>query len=106
MKAYHKNPQWLVFTKLRRSFAEQLDQLVVDDFDDLLTGRYRFEYFLAQARLFDLIDEFTGRSEMHVGRKQRFPNFSSASLTFSSVSFPLLEGFEACDLTYLLMTQT
>ena len=49
MKAYHKNPQWLVFTKLRRSFAEQLDQLVVDDFDDLLTGRYRFEYFLAQA---------------------------------------------------------
>ena len=51
VKTYHKNPQWTVFTKLRRSFTEQLDQLVVNDFDDLLTGRYRFEHFLAQARL-------------------------------------------------------
>jgi hypothetical protein len=61
--------------KTGAAFAQQGDQFVVDDLDDLLTGRDGSGHFLANAFLPDPIDEFPGHTEMDVGGKQGGPHF-------------------------------
>ena len=56
--------------------AEQLDQLVVDDLDDRLRRRQRFEDVCADRLLFDASDERLGARKRDVGLEQRDANFA------------------------------
>ena len=51
--------------------AENLDQLIADDLDDLLGGRKRHEHFLAHGLLLDVFDELLDDAEVDVGFEQR-----------------------------------
>ena len=53
-----------------RALAEQGDELVVDDFDDLLAGRDALEHILADALGLHARDEVAGDLEMHIGREE------------------------------------
>ena len=55
--------------------AHQLSQLLVDDFDNLLGGRERFEHFLAHGALGHIRDKRLDHFEVHVRRKQRQLDF-------------------------------
>jgi len=58
-----------------RTFAEQADEFVVDDLDDLLPGGDGLEHVLANALLLHAFDKFTGDPEMDVGREEGGPHF-------------------------------
>lgn len=51
--------------------AEELDELVVDDFDDLLARRHAFDDLLPDAFGLDPLDEFGGDFDVDVGIEQR-----------------------------------
>ena len=55
--------------------AQQFDQLVVDDLDDLLAGGDAFDHILADAFGFDRLDEFGDHVEVDVRIQQRQPDF-------------------------------
>ena len=59
----------------RRAFAEEFDQFVVDDFDDLLARGDALEDLLADALRLDAFDEFSRDFEMHVGGQQGGAHF-------------------------------
>ena len=50
--------------------AQNLDQLVPDDLDDLLGGRQRVEHFLAHGLLLDVFDELFDDPEVYIGFEQ------------------------------------
>lgn len=50
--------------------AEERGQFVLEDFDDLLTGRDALENLLAEGTLLDLGDEVLGDGEVNVGIEQ------------------------------------
>ena len=56
--------------------AQDLDQLVADDLDDLLGGRKRREHFLAHGLLLDVFDELLDDAEIDVGLEQRHADFA------------------------------
>ena len=55
--------------------AEEIDELVVDDFDDLLAGADALEDLLAQAFFFDAGDEFAGDFEVDIGAEEGGAHF-------------------------------
>src|SRR5262249_43880248 len=55
---------------------QQLDQFVVDDFDDLLAWLNALNDLLADRLLLDALDEITGDLEMDVGIQQRHPHLA------------------------------
>ena len=60
--------------------AEDLDQLLVNDLDDLLRGRKRGQDFLAHGLRFDVLDELLDHPEIDVGFKQRHADFAQRAL--------------------------
>lgn len=54
--------------------AQERDQLVVHDLDDLLPRRHRLEHLLAQRALLDLRQEIARELVVHVGLEQDAPN--------------------------------
>ena len=56
--------------------AEDLDQLVADDFDDLLGGRERHEHLFAHGLLLDIFDELFDNAEVDVGLEQGDADFA------------------------------
>jgi|HubBroStandDraft_6_1064221.scaffolds.fasta_scaffold21839_2 hypothetical protein len=56
-------------------FAEDGDQLAVNDLDDLLGGRERSHDFLAERLLADVLDELLDDVEVNVGFEQRHADF-------------------------------
>lgn len=75
VQADHHNPQGFLFGDLRAVSAEELDEFIVDDFDDLLPGGDGFGDFLADAFFFHLVDEIAGDAEMNIGGEQGGANF-------------------------------
>ena len=60
--------------------AQDLDQLLVNDLDDLLGGRKRAEHFLAHGLDFDVLDELFDDLEVDVGFEQRHADFAQGAL--------------------------
>ena len=56
--------------------AEQVDQFVVDDFDDLLAGLDALDDFRADGLGLDAFDEIAGDLEIDVGFEQRQAHFA------------------------------
>ncbi len=56
--------------------AEQVDQFIVDDFDDLLAGMDALDDFLAEGLGLDAVDEIAGDLEIDVGFEQRHADFA------------------------------
>ena len=56
--------------------TEQLDQFVVDEFDDLLAGLDALDDLLADRLLLDAINEIARHFEIHVGVQQRQADFT------------------------------
>ena len=56
--------------------AQQFDQFVVDDSNDLLAGLDALDDLLADGLLFDPLDEIAGDLEMNVGVQQSHPNLA------------------------------
>ena len=61
--------------QLGRVFAEDVDQFVANDLDDLLGGRKRGHHFLAERLLADVLDQFLDDLEVDVGFQQRHADF-------------------------------
>ena len=59
-----------------RVFAEQCDQLVADDLDDLLGGRKRGEHFGSDGFDADVLDQVAGDVEVDVGFEQGHADFA------------------------------
>ena len=66
--------------QLRFVAAEDLDQFVADDSDDLLGGREGREHFLAHGLLLDAFDELFDDFEIDVGFEQRHADFAQGRL--------------------------
>ncbi len=75
MQTDHENFERALGIEFGGAFAEEGDQFVVDDFDDLLAGRDGFQDGLAVARGLDALDEFTGDLEMNVGGEEGGAHF-------------------------------
>src|SRR5689334_19937727 len=60
----------------RRVFAEDLDQFVTQDLDDLLAGGERGHDFLADGLGTNVVDEFLDDLEVDVGLEQGEANFA------------------------------
>ena len=60
----------------RGVFAEEVDELVANDFDDLLGGREGGEDFLADGLDADLLDEVFGDVEVDVGFEEGHADFA------------------------------
>ena len=60
----------------RRVFAQNLDQFVAQDLDDLFAGRERGHHFLADSLGANLVDELLDDLEVDVGFEQREANFA------------------------------
>ncbi len=60
----------------RRVLAQQRDQLVADDLDDLLGGRKRGEHFGAHGLDADVLDQVARHVEVDVGFEQRHANLA------------------------------
>ena len=60
----------------RRVFAENLDQFVAHDLDDLFAGRESGHNFLTDSLGANLVDELLDDLEVDVGFKQREANFA------------------------------
>ncbi len=60
----------------RRIFAEDLDQFVAQNLDDLLSGRKRGHHFLTDGLGADLVDQLLDDFEVDVGLEQRQPDFA------------------------------
>ena len=60
--------------------AEDLDEFLVDDLDDLLGGRKRGQDFLAHGLRFDVLDELLDHPEIDVGFEQRHADFAQGAL--------------------------
>src|SRR5690606_16350085 len=58
--------------------AQQRDQLVVDDLDDLLPRLHRFEHLLAERALLDLREEVLRKLEIDVRLEQHAPNLAQS----------------------------
>ena len=71
----HQDFQRTNFRKRVVAFAEQADEFVVDDFDDLLAGSDSLGDFLSDALLLNAFDEFAGDLEVNVRGKQRGAHF-------------------------------
>src|SRR5208282_2866216 len=56
--------------------AEQLDQLVMDDLDDLLPRLNALDDLLAEGLGLDALDEIPRNLEVHVGFEQGLPHFA------------------------------
>ena len=56
---------------LRRVFAQNLDQLIANNLDDLLARRKRGRNLLADSLRLHLIDELLNNFEVDVGFEQR-----------------------------------
>ena len=56
--------------------AEQCDQFVVDDLDDLLTGLNALDDFDPDGLGLDALDEIASDLEIHVGIEQRQPDLA------------------------------
>src|SRR5271169_5328048 len=76
-------------------FAEDGDQFVANDLDDLLGRRQRGHHFLAEGLLADVLDEFLDNVEVDVGFEQRQANFFEgvADVLFGQGALPA-EVFE------------
>ncbi len=57
-------------------FAQEIDQFVVDDLDQLLTGRYGREDVLTQRFLLDTLRKFSRHLVVDVGIQQCPPNLA------------------------------
>src|SRR5690606_13645237 len=55
--------------------AHHVAQFVPYDFDDLMPGRQALEHFLSDGLLADAFDEVLDYLEVHIGLKERQPNF-------------------------------
>src|SRR5262245_38593492 len=60
--------------------AEDLDQLLVYDLDDLLGWRERRQHFFAHRLQFDVLDELFDNAEVDVGLEQRQTDFTQGAL--------------------------
>jgi hypothetical protein len=68
-------------TELRFGFAaEEVGQLVANDFYDLLIGRKLQQHFLAEGFFADVGDEFVGDAEVYVAVEKRFADFGEAGV--------------------------
>ena len=80
----------------RRVFAEDLDQFVAHNLDDLLARRERGQHFLADRLGADLVDELLDHLEVDVGFEQRQANFAQClvNVLFGELGLPAeaLEG--------------
>ncbi len=56
--------------------TEQVHQLVVDDFDDLLSRLNALDDLLAEGFDFDALDEIPGDLEVHIGLQQGQPHLA------------------------------
>ena len=61
--------------EIGRAFAEELDQFVVNDFDDLLAGHDALEHVLSHALLLNAFDELAGDFEVNVGGEEGGAHF-------------------------------
>ena len=60
--------------------AQDLDQFLMNDLDDLLGGRKRGHHFLAHGLRLDVLDELLDHPEIDVGFQQRHANFTQGAL--------------------------
>ena len=67
--------RWRAGGEVGGALAEEIDELVVDDFDDLLAGADALEDLLAQAFFFDAGDEFAGDFEVDIGAEEGGAHF-------------------------------
>ena len=75
--------------------AEELDELFVDDFDDLLRRIESGEDFLAESLFLDGFDELFDDFEMDVGFKESDANFAEGGVHILRGEFTLAaEVFE------------
>src|SRR6266568_1492579 len=65
-------------------FAEEFDQLIANDLDDLFGGRERSKYFGANGLGANVLDELAGNVEVYVGFEQGYANFAEG---FADVFF-------------------
>ena len=76
--------------------AQEVDQLVAHDLDDLLGGRERGHHFLAHRLLANVVDQFLDDLEVDVGFEQRHADFAQrlADVLFGQLALPaqVLEG--------------
>ena len=75
MQSDHQDFQRAGSGEIRGAFAEEPDELVMNDFDDLLPGGDALEDLLADTLLLHAFDEFARHLEMHVGGEQRGAHF-------------------------------
>ncbi len=73
--------------QLRFVAAEDLDQFLVNDLDDLLRRRERHEHFLAHGFLFDIFDELFDNTEVDVGFEERHADLPQGGLHVFSRKF-------------------
>ena len=73
LQSGHQNDGWRLRGKLhpRRIVAEDFDQFVAHNLDDLLAGRKRSQYLLADRLRLNLVDELLDDFEVDVGFQQR-----------------------------------
>jgi hypothetical protein len=64
--------------------AKHFDKGVIDDFDDLLAGRYRLQNLRANSLLGDLLNKVTNDGQCNVSFKQSHTDFAHR---FTNVSF-------------------
>ena len=77
----------------RRVLAEDLDQFIAHNLDDLLARRQRRQHFLADGLGLNVVDQLLDDFEVDVGLKQRQPDLASAPRRCSPRSaWPVREG--------------
>ncbi len=70
MEADHEDFEGAGGGEFGGAFAEEADEFVVDDFDDLLSGRDAFHDFLADDLLLHAVNEFAHDFEVDVGGEE------------------------------------
>ena len=98
LQAGHENDRGRLRGELEAGgvFAEQCDQLVANDLDDLLGGRKRGEHFGADGLGADVLDEVVDDVEVDVGFEQGHADFAQGfgDVLFSerALAAEVLEG--------------
>ena len=72
----HNNGGFSAGGKFGNAAAQEFNQLVVDDFDDLLTGGHAFDNFLTDAFIADGFDEFADDLQIDVSLEQGKADFA------------------------------
>ena len=94
----HQHHRWRLRRKLQLGgvFAQDVDQFVAHDLDDLFGGRQRRHHFLANRLLADVVDQLFDHFEIDVGFQQRhadfFQRFADVLFRQCALSAQVLKG--------------